>query len=371
MIQMEALSFEKESVLSLIMQTLWECGVKGEVNPIAAAIVRESHIDLLNGGFCAAMLERLTIYTTQQESNWMHPMKLLIVAMIVIRIYEINTSASNQMLDQMIKLVDKIRAIVYNWIDKIEKVIHEIKTADDESERQLRLKLIYVAIVGCFTFFVHSQHKNFARILQKNNDSGQTAPQQWLHFIITVKSNLQVYTRKEQQLPSNLRLFLRLIERIGVDLEASMKKLIVQDKTQIHKLVQMQWPRSQRGQFRSVDFHPQFPELLAIDTIEGGAQQKVSIDIISGSFLVNGLPLARLPSYILDSESYRWFFGSLAFEVQPDSQNSFSTVKKYNNCIYTFKKENDEVIITERNDSNGAERELIHYSKFKGDFSML
>lgn len=369
MIEMEKLSFEKESVLALIMQTLWECGVYDELN---ANAVRETHIDFLNVNFCSAMLDRLEEYTVQQEMNWMHPLKLLMVTVVVIRIYEINNNTpNNEMIDQMVQLLDKLRANVHTWIDKIENVIHEIKTYDEDCERQLRLKLIYVAVIGCLTFFVHSKHTYFSCILQNNRFSGETAPQQWLHFLITLKSNMEVYTRKEKQSSANLRMFLRLIERIGIDLEASMKQLIARDKDQIHKLVRMQWPRSNHAQFRSVDFHREFNELLMVDTIECGTRQKVSIDIITGQFLVNGLPLSRLPSSILESEVYKWFFGDAAFEVQPDGINSFSTIKTYNNRIYAFRKEHDQIIITERTDSTGIERELIHHSMFKGKFKHL
>lgn len=367
MIATEKLSFEKESVLSLIMQTIWECGVTAtnDGNVDASATVRESHMDFFDQEFCTAMLERLEAYTIQQENNWMHPFKMMMTVLIVVRIFELNNNrpTHNPMIVRMVKFLNKIRSIAYNWIEKIEQVIRDMKTPDEECEAQLRLKLIYVTIIGGLTFFVHSQHKHFSMILENNDINGRTASQQWLHFIITLKNNVQVYTRKEKQLPMNLRMFLRLIERIGIDLEVSIKRLICSKIDQIFELIQMQWPRSDCGGFVSASFHSDFHELLTVDTI---ARQKVTIDIITGTFLVNGLPLSRLPAYILDSDVYRWCFGNAAFEVQPDSHNSFSTIKRYNDCIYTFKKINEQTTITERNMISGVERELIHHSKFKG-----
>lgn len=377
-IETEALSFEKESVLALIMQTLWECGVKGDTADGGVAdansstgtqmqIVRESHMDLLDQEFCSALIERLKTYTQQQENNWMHPFKLLMVAVVAVRIFEVNNELNGQVVKQAVDLLNKIRAIVHDWIQKIEKAIHEIATPDADGERQLRLKLIYVTIIGALTFFVHSKHNQHKMILKQIDLNSPTAPQQWLHFIITLKSNMQAYIRNETQLPTNLRMFLRVIEWIGIDLEPTMKRLITQNPTQIHKLIRMEWPRSIFGEFQTVNFHPIFTELLTVDTIVDGVQKTVTIDIITGSFLVNGLPLSRLPSCILESDVYQRLFGDIAFEVQPDNQHSFSTIKKYSECIYEFKKVNQNIIIVERN-SSGSERELIHPNKFKGKF---
>lgn len=368
MIETEALSFEKESVLMLIMQTLWECGIKGDRTPHVQQGIRESHIDFLNQEFCTKLLESLEAYTKRQENNWMHPFKLLMVTLIAVRIFEMNNEPHTHALnDKVVDLLLNIRAIIYDWIERIEQAIREIKTPDEDAERQLRLKLIYVAEIGCLTFFIHSKHNHFDMVLQPRYFENQTAPQQWLHFIITLKSNLQVYARNEQQLPANLRMFLRVIELIGIGLEATMKEMILDDRQQIYESVRMQWPRSNYGEFQSVDFNPEFNEILTVIAIVDDARQMVTIDIITGSFLVNGLPLSRLPNYILESEVYQWFFGDLAFEVQPDNQKSFSTLKKYNDCLYEFKKLDDNIIIIERSD-NGIERELIHFGKLKGLF---
>lgn len=79
MIETEALSFEKDSVLSLIMQTLWECGIKGDDTTDHAKIIRESHMDFTNEEFCKAVLHSLEKYAIRQENNWMHPVKLTVL----------------------------------------------------------------------------------------------------------------------------------------------------------------------------------------------------------------------------------------------------------------------------------------------------
>lgn len=81
------------------------------------------------------------------------------------------------------------------------------------------------------------------------------------------------------------------------------------------------------------------------------------------------MPLCHLPLDILEADVYRRFFGDMAFEVQPDNQRRFSTIKKYNGCVYEFKKASGETIIIERDDK-AFERELIPPVKLNGDYQL-
>lgn len=65
MIESEAMSFEKSSVLSLIIQTIWETGVSGD-----SGSIRESHIDFDDLRFAAAMIKMLAKFCEQQKDNW-------------------------------------------------------------------------------------------------------------------------------------------------------------------------------------------------------------------------------------------------------------------------------------------------------------
>lgn len=143
MIETEALPFEKEDVLALVMQTLWECGVSGDVN-----YIRESHLDFHDAIFCNAMIDLLGKFVEQQRSNWMHPIKLLTVALIAVRAFEINET--ERVAIKIVKLLNRVRSIALDWILSIEKSIREMTNADERTERSLRLKLIYVTIIGKF-----------------------------------------------------------------------------------------------------------------------------------------------------------------------------------------------------------------------------
>lgn len=359
MIQSEGLAFEKESVLALIMQSLWECEVSGD-----SEFIRESHIDFRDEKFCSAMVDLLKHFIELQKDNWRHPFKLLMATLIAVRAMELNSN--DRLAMEIGQLLHEIRLIGLNWIIKIEAAISEMPNADEKIERESRLKLIYVAITGGLTYFVHPKHSNYSKIFK--NESA--ALQAWLQFAITLNSNIRMYTNDENQLPKNLLIFLRLIESIGVFMEPRVKSLVQNNNTEVLTVISKQWPRAESSSFKTCDFHPDYSQILQV-TMTILTEQFVTIDIISGSFLVNGFPLTSLPRAIMNSNIYREFFGNVVFEVQPDNRSNFSTRLKYNNCGYEFRTINSQIIITERksDESDGSiVKELIDHSKLENDF---
>ncbi|XP_055310983.1 uncharacterized protein LOC129573873 [Sitodiplosis mosellana] len=358
MIESEALSCEKSSVLSLIIQTLWETGVSGD-----GGSIRESHTDFDDSQFAAAMIEMLRKFCEQQKNNWVHPMKLLMAAFIAVRVFEINSDGS--LVDQIVGLLKDIRAIALDWIDKIEEAINDIKNPNLSSEQELRIKLVFVAIAGAVTFFVHFKHKYFERIFVDNQrvlskkEERFSAPRVWLQFVVTLSNNV-LLNAKQGQFSSNLRMFLRLVRNTGIHIESTIRPMIDQNPSDVFALVKQQWTRSASGTFDQTYFHPKCPQIYVTHVSIKNIKNYVTIDLVTGSFLVNNLPVARLPNNITQSVLFQRVFGDFIFEVQPDSQNSFSAVHKYNECSYEFRRVGSGTVIIEQ--QNGVERELIPHS---------
>lgn len=358
MIETEALAFENESVLALIMQTLWECEECGESGPI-----RESHIDFNDPHFCSAMIELLNKFLRLHRNSWKHPYKLLMVTLIAVRAFEINSDDS--MAEEIAKLLHQIRVISLDWIIKIETTIRDLSNPNDKDERELRLKLIYVTITGGLTYFVHPQHSKCTTIFENMSE----ALQSWLQFRITLTNNIRLYTNDEEKLPPTLRMFLRLMDSVGVYMEPTIKSLAERNPVELFDFIRKQWTRSESAEFKGIIYNKKCPHIVQITAVNPNAEsvQTVTIDIITGVFLVDGLPLSRLPHSIVQSEIYKWFFNNVVFEVQPEAQSTFSTKQTYNGCNYDFKMINKQIIIVERK-TNEFEKELIDCSVFEDEF---
>lgn len=356
MIETEALSFEKESVLSLIMQTLWECGI------------RETHSDFSDKKFCIAMIELLNKFIEQHKDNWMHPFKMLMATLIAVRIFEINDN--EKVADKIVCLLNTVRAIVWDWIDKIEDVILKAHNPTEASERDLRLKLIYVSITGSLTFFIFPKHKHYEKIFAIGPDL-RTPQRSWLHFNILMRNNLILYEINEDKLPSILRAYLRITEIAGIHLEPKMSELIKQNEHEVFEVIKLQWHDVNYAISKSMSFFAKTPHLCTVEVFFDTAQHStIQIDIITGAFLINGSPISRLPLDFMQDESYQRVFGNVALEVQPNAQHRYCTVQRNNNCRYEFQKIDGRVIITERN-KNGSNLENIYNKKLKGEFPYL
>lgn len=336
----EALSFEKEDVVILIMQTLWQCEQRGECN-----FVRESHIDFRYKQFCGTMIKRLKIFIDQHRNNWKQPFKLLIATLVAVRAFEINEDET--LANEIIELLCHIRKIALQWIKEIKSSIRKMTNSDEIHERSSRLKLIYVAVIGVLTFYVDPKHKFFTNVLEN-----QTAVHLWLRFIICMKNNVRIYTNDKEQLSSNVRMFLRMLESVGVSLEEKIREVIQQDVNIVRIVIKKQWPSINMDNITNIRFNEEFPQIIVAEASVGSTIHTVTIDIITGKFLVDNLPISRLSDKVINSDSYRWFFGDAVFEVQPDVQHNFSTVQTYNNCSYEFKMIENNIIIIEDKATN-------------------
>ncbi|XP_037036477.1 uncharacterized protein LOC119074450 [Bradysia coprophila] len=355
MIECESLSFEKSSVLSLVMQTIWEAGSNSD-----SESYRDSFTDFDNSTFSRHMIELLDKFCEQQKDNWVHPTKMLMATLIAVRVYEINIH--DDVADQIVNLLEKIRKIALNWIVRIEESLSDIKNPNIEEEQKLREILVLVCIVGTMTFYVHPQHELFHKIFMCDS------PRNWLEFTVTICNSVLLNTN--QQASSNVRLFLRLVRNIGIGIEANLKSIITSDPHDIYEFAKKQWKRAASGILLKHYFHNDRPQLLVFEVALGPVVHFITADLITGSFLVNNLPVARLPTNITDSQQFQRVFGNFVFEVQPTFEHTtFSAVQRYNECHYEFVSlEGNTLIIERRGD---VVSELIPHEVLKGEIPHL
>jgi hypothetical protein len=63
---------------------------------------------------------------------------------------------------------------------------------------------------------------------------------------------------------------------------------------------------------------------------------KIEVDIVGGSFLVNGSPCSRLPRIISAHRLYRRLFDNATFVVQPLADGGYGTVNPIRGFFYKF-----------------------------------
>ncbi|XP_031621557.1 uncharacterized protein LOC116339677 [Contarinia nasturtii] len=362
MIECEAMSFENSSVLSLILQTIWETDISGN-----SGAIRESLEDIKILKLSHKMIELLEKFAEKKRNNWVHPLKLLVPVFIAVRIFELNDDEN--LAEKIVAVLNKMRTIALEWMDKIQQAIKEMQNPDQAIETELRTKLIFVAVTGALTFCVNSHHKYFDKIFLINKENNFTSSRTWLQSIVTLNNNIILNHNDKTLLPLNLRMFLRLVRNTGIHLESKVREMIKRDTGDIYKLIKKQWTRAENGKFEKFYFHESCPQVLIVEVTVKAMKKFVTIDLITGSFLVNNLPICRLPDAITKSDIFQRVYGNFVFEVQPENDNSYSTVQRYNGNCYEFTQTTKGIIITERGVKN--ENELIPPSILNGEIPEL
>lgn len=355
MIETEALSFETPSVLALLMQTLWQAGPMGECNRTH----RESHENFADIPFVLEMLKLLHKFVQQQENNWKHPLKLLVAALIAVRMFELN--ADESVADKIVQLLRQLRTVAIDWIRKIQANIQE-SNKQNSSDISLRDQLVDVSIAGAVTFFVHFRHQFFGKIFFATN--GMSAVRMWLEFIVTLNNN-HLLNGNSNDTPVTTRhsLFLRLVRNIGICVEWNVMEMIEARPVDVFDFIKARWSRANDGTFGDLEFIEDQSQVIVPITIDD-ERNDVFIDVITGEFEVNNQPVAKLSLAIAKTAVFERVFQQFAFEVQPGEPNCFSTLQNYRNCSYMFSTNpnTDEIAVTERRMNGTDVYELLpHY----------
>lgn len=93
-------------------------------------------------------------------------------------------------------------------------------------------------------------------------------------------------------------------------------------------------------------------------------QQIIQLNILDGTFLVNGAPVKRLPESIEKSDTYRRIFGLAIFEVQRVG-NGYITQQPLHNALWKFKEKSGQVYITQCGLDAVDECLLVPHTHFK------
>lgn len=366
-LETEGLSFETQSVLAVVMQSMWEAG------PLHAARshtkwYREAHEDFADGVFAMEMIGLLEKFVEQQKRNWKHPLKLIVAATIAVRIFEFNCDEINA--DRIAELLLQIREIAIEWIALIAETME--KCTKEEDRAGIYASLAEVAICGVFTYSVSCHHSFFDKIFVDSPKHSSIFA--WLHFMVTIKEN-SLTQKKEDGIK---HLLFGVVHITGLNVEAKLYSLIENFPEKLHEFVRFKWPSEQEKTFTKIlrcDGASQIISTYAVVKSET-SRNHVQIDLVTGEFSVNNFSACGLPESISGNKTFGRVFKNTIFKVQPTkrsasrfsgcSQSQYVTMHKYNGFSYKFQEKNGHLIITEQRPNN-ADRELIPPEHLTGE----
>lgn len=354
-IEIETFSFDQQSELGPILQIIWKLGT-----------INDNFIDL---DITKVVIELLKEFVENQKENWAHPIKLLLITFITVRIYELNANESTA--DQLVDVLNEIRDVAIDWFEKIQQKLNKLENPTLANEQSLRLLLVTASITGAMTFFVNSKHRFFNKIFNTNPLNGCTALQAWLLSIVTLNRNILLEGQVLTESISILRMLVRLVRYTAIHIEWKIQEIIQKNPSDVFDLIKEEWSPAVKGEFKEFNFSEKCPQVFLVYVEIEEITKHVTIDVITGSLLINNLPIARLPENITSNSLFRYVFGGSILEVQPDTRNNFISTHKYNECIYEFGWINvTELIITEHG-KDEIELELIPNNALRDGFPSL
>ncbi|CAF3852881.1 unnamed protein product [Rotaria sordida] len=362
-LEMDSLSLSEESVVILIIHSVLQYGPLTTEREIFDSWCSETHEQLLDDEFVNKFIVKLNQYLDEHRSNWQNELVLMVITMIAMRILTI----SDLTIDiRVAKLAMKCREIGEEWMNLISNTIQDLSSSTSNEINKLRLKLINVGISCVLTFSTHQARLNY--LLSSNEHIISL-----LKAITTIHDNITLNTN-QLNMSTFIKNMMKFCERTLVIIQPKVTELLQKTSYQgLNEFAAIYWAiilsnRTMDGKWQK----------RLIDSYDGWydcqyESRYLSIDFITGAFLVDNMTIGFLPKQITTNELFVRVFGDHIFEVQPaQSSGTYITKHLYHEnekVLYEFhfNDQTKHLTIREHHIQTKDMFQLIPHSCFKHD----
>ncbi|CAL8123849.1 unnamed protein product [Orchesella dallaii] len=367
------LCLEKEAVLALILQTLWEVGPRDNNG------IRDSHLDffLEESEFSLEFMDMLEKLMEANNTNYANPIILLTAVCIIARILELNQSQTCK--DKCYALMQKARLYSNTWIGMINKEISKVQRKDadiaansgqgksyDLNEIQLQ-----IAICTALTFSI-SGATLYNAVIHDEVDLCNWFEALWTLHQLTEQRNCEnscsPFVNNLLKMARNVALKLCLESKLAAGHPLLVKAL--------HLFSCKKWDRTVEPVKKDHEedsywtFSSTNPNIVVADYVESNGQEHLlSFDLLLGTFLVNGYPQSSLPHSMLHDPLFEMYFGERRAEIkiQGYQRKLVRTVDKFHGKHYEFEDSGpNSLIIREIQEDDRTKLDLLYAEKFRG-----
>ncbi|KAE9375857.1 hypothetical protein N431DRAFT_556187 [Stipitochalara longipes BDJ] len=322
------LDFGKEEVHLLLLQASWQAGPSA-----LQQVSRDSHIELEEEGFGQDLVSSLEAGFSSIESNWQGSVAALTFITLAARL--LSVSLHDSVRDRCLKFLHKARDVTIKWLREVIKLLHD--TSDEEEMAYLTLRALDLALICHCTFDIDP--RQLPSLLSSADN-----------VAILIETATIVNDRwpvSEEPLTTLTRELLRRFSRTSHSLESSLKKQIIAARDGIDKAVGKMWAGYEPGTPWAVLQAPNdrwlTTKTAASDHISSAT---VHFNTLTGSLLINGRPLARLPREYESHPTYQRLFKGKILEVVPSNKGLyFETRNSVHGFQVHFALHNEELIV--------------------------
>ncbi|KAI9803787.1 MAG: hypothetical protein M1825_001667 [Sarcosagium campestre] len=313
------LNFGHPETHDLMMQAAWQAGPADDSH-----VYRESHVDLAENDFGKSLLSRLEDAIGTVEGSWQGATAASTFVALVSRLFSV--SECEEVRRQCLLNLRRIRSISLRWIHELEKRLREAE--GETGSKNLGLRLLEVALVCYATFDI--DENDLHQLVDSDTDVANLTM-----CSIVLHDRCPAVTDK---LPKFTQVLLRRHWQLSHLLEPHLRSRILRDPRGLEQTLRSVWKGYDPGR-RWREYESPNERWLVSDSGKGSGESRTQVhyDVLSGSLLINGSPLTRLPRPYELHETYRRVFGERILDVVPskDPDMLFETrTEVFNHQIY-------------------------------------
>ncbi|KAI9818941.1 MAG: hypothetical protein M1832_004109 [Thelocarpon impressellum] len=321
-------------------QAAWQAGVRGSDDRTA----RENHIDLEEEGFGMSLLDRLDAAAATIQDNWQNACAVRILTLLTARLLTLASGAAVR--DRCYCTLRRLRNIALDWTrDLVQRVQdeHDQTIVTDLSARALELALTCHA-----TYNVDWPH--LRHLLASDVD-----------VAAVTESSIVIHDRcpaVTDTLSASTQALLRSHFRRCHRLEPVLRRYIHTQPNGLDETIGRLWGGYKTGTAWQALPAPDERWLAATTaSTANNASMQVHFNLLDGTLLINGSPLARLPRSYEEHPTFRRLFGERILDVVPSTMSDmrFESRTRLQDHQVFFSMSNDELIVRSRKDERTYE----------------
>ncbi len=301
------LTFSRDPVHTLLTQSAWQVGAVSDDGTL------QWHQELESPGFCELLLRELDDLLGSVEANWLEGVTVRTIILLASRMLASVASTSEPAVDLAYQLLRRARGITFSWMRQLVSKLQRAEEEDAICDFQRRVFEI-AATCRC-TYDIDPIH--LSKLLQSRED-----------VAILVECAITIYDNAPAKLQSMSLDFQRLLKRderlacsiepwlckrLGVGKNPEAGKRVAIEADGLNDAIKSIWP-GYRSNLRWSLLEEPNERWITTKTIADAGQhaQDVHLNLVTGSLLINGKPLGRLPRSITAHAMYTRIFGSVS-----------------------------------------------------------
>ncbi|PVH87759.1 hypothetical protein DL98DRAFT_544883 [Cadophora sp. DSE1049] len=297
------LNFGSEEVHLLILQASCQAGPSS-----LQQVSRDSHTELEEEGFGLDLLSALEAGMASIESNWQGSTAALTFISLTTRLLSMSLYDSVRV--RCLKLLQYARKVTIGWLRVVSKLLHE--TSDEEGIAYLTLRVLDLALICHSTFDIDP--RQLPSLLSSTE-------------VVTIL--IEAATTIDDRWP-----LLRRFERTSHTLESILREKIISGSEGLDKAVGRMWTDYKPGMPWTVVQEPNDRWVTTQSAeSESASSMTVHYNTLTGSLLINGRPLSRLPFEYEKHPTYQRLFGNKILRVIPSNKKMYFQTR---NTVHGF-----------------------------------